>query len=273
MTDAISGPADLEAALPSVSVNTVAGLRDLHTLLVATAATVADPPVAALKRVALLLATDGSAPVSQTPPRERVALVLLAAGSSDAAWQLLRDTAALGTKRPAIATVVEPPRVFADLPGFRDPRADGSEDCYDVSDAVTLAVTVDEVWRDGDVVRLGGSAVHSLLATEANDRVCVVLTAPGGGRQSVVGQRHRRPDLVKGTGSALTRRAWGGWSASVPLDDRGHGNGPQVLSLEVEHRGIVRSAGIGRNASVAATAVAAGCLDVSTTPWRLPARF
>jgi hypothetical protein len=259
---------DLDATLATTTITTVASARALHDALVRAASTSTEPPTASLQVAAGLLTDEVADKVSRTPPRERVALRLLANEMYGAAWQVLRDTAAAGAKKPPLVTVIESPRVFADLPGFRDPRVNAAEGCYDITDAVTLAVRLDEVWLDGDVIQLGGSATPNPLATDSTDQVRLVLTWESS-RVVIDGHRRRRPDLVKGTGAALTRRAWAGWSAAIPLSDPGLRGAGWALSLEIEHRGIVREAPIGRDVSASAAVVAAGIFDTADTPWRL----
>lgn len=205
-------------------------------------------------------------------PRPLVALRLLAADALDAAWLVLQDNAigvveeafrqstSSGVRRTSrrlpLITRVEPPHVYAWLPGFRDPRHGAPDAAYDITALVTPRVRLDEMWWDGATLVLAGSAhLRNLTATE-DDAVAVVLTHTSGRQHVSPGERRRRPDLVRGTGADLTRLAWAGWSARV--DTRALTPGGWRVDLRVTQSGVERDAPLGRTVGEAVPTEDAG---------------
>jgi hypothetical protein len=276
-------------------------LRDLHEALVRSTASSPEPPVDDLKRVA---AAAGELPTDATDvlgPRPRTVYRLLRAQNWAAAWQVLTENAvgvvevgydastATGqprsTDRLPLLTRVEPPTVYAELPGFRDPRYGASDECYDISASVRLKHHLDEICMSTSVITLGGWAALDLLATDATESVRLVLSrvsdteaATETDEISVVGRRRRRADLVTGRGDALSRRAWAGWAVAIDLGDPRLRAGSWELAVEIDHQGLTRRAHLGSKVSELAHAAAAGgqstrsrtvAWDVTTRRWRL----
>ena len=152
-------------------------LDELHDMLLRATADHDDAPRNLLARVGRRLTT---ADLANLTPRPLVALRLLAAGALDAAWQVLRDNAvgvvdesfdvatSYGARRTSwrlpLNTLVEPPKVYAWLPGLRDPRYDAPDPAYDITDLVTAAVRLDELWWDGPRLVFAGSAYSEAMS-------------------------------------------------------------------------------------------------------------
>jgi hypothetical protein len=261
-------------------------LADLHEVLIRTTASASQPPTDLLAEVRSRIdATDDSL-IESLAPRPRVAFRLLRRGADDAAWMVLEDTATgvvdagyqasttagqpLTVLKLPLVIVNEAPHSFADLPGFRDPRYDAPDACYDISSAVKLRAHVDDaVLSRSSPLLLAGWAALDLLTTGPDETVRVVAVGPEC-EVSWPARRHRRADLVTGTGEGLRRRAWAGWSAEV--DPGGLSSGTWALSVEVDHEGIVRRTRLGGSVSdLAARAVGVKSGD-SARPARLKFR-
>jgi hypothetical protein len=254
-----------------VRADSQAQLRELHQLLIrATPLTEAAPEPSLVAAKALLERFD-PASCDAMPPRPRTVFRLLRHGVLDAAWEVLIDNAtgvvnepfnastATGAARTAwrlpLLTRIEPPLVFADMPGFRDPRYGAPDECYDITRIIRLRQQLDELVVEGATVSLGGWAALDALTTHADEQVRLVAT---NGDAEVVRacRRLRRPDLVTGSDDAFARRAWAGWSSRIDLADPQWVAGTWALSLEVEHLGISRRAPIGAVTSDLARAAA-----------------
>jgi hypothetical protein len=230
-------------------------LDDAHDLLMRAAAASESPERHVLHAVHGRL--EG-VPLDDLSPRPLVALRLVAAAAYDAAWQVLRDNAvgvvdedfdvatSSGARRTSwrlpLTTLVEPPTVFAWLPGFRDPRYDAPESAYDVTDRVTLAMHLDEMWWDGPKLTLAGSAFLRHVPTSERDEVRVEFAHADGRRSATfAAARVRRPDFVTGTGEHLVQRAWAGWAVSCDVR-RLRPAGLWKPTLRLTQQGITRSA-------------------------------
>lgn len=251
---------ELAALRPSVS----ADLRDLHALLMRATPLVDEPPRASLAAAAGLVAELPSEVLAGLAPRPRTVFRLLLAGAVDAAWVVLIDNAtgvveepfagstSSGATRKAwrlpLLTRIEPPKVFADLPGFRDPRFSAPEDCYDITAGVRLRHQLDEISIVGDIATLGGWAVLDPLVTGPEEQVRLIA-GNGDAKVAATGRRLRRADLVAGKSESAARRAWAGWSARLDLADPRLVEGSWDLSLEVDHDGVSRLVPLGANAS------------------------
>jgi hypothetical protein len=256
------------AALRSVQVDGSAQgraqLRALHELLIRATPLSADPPERILAAAAEFADELGPEPADAMTPRPRTVFRLLRSGVLDAAWEVLIDNAtgvveepfgastATGSQRTAwrlpLLTRLEPPRVFADLPGFRDPRYGAPDDCYDITEVVRLRHELDEVVVDGSAVTFGGWCALDALATGPEERVRLVVSSSAG-ELTVDGRRLRRPDLQSSAGAAGERKVWAGWSSTLELGDPRLLPGSWALTLRHDHRGIVRSAPLGRRAT------------------------
>ncbi len=270
-----------------------ARLRELHQLLMRATALSARPPTASLALAAEVLRGADAATADDSGPRPRTVFRLLRAGLAEAAWAVLTDNAtgvvedpvrastSSGAVRTAwrlpLLTRIEPPIVFADLPGFRDPRYGAPDHCYDITDRVRLRHHVDEILLDGGAVTFGGWAALDALVTDQDEQVRLIA-ASGDVDVVISGTRLRRPDLVNPTGVARNRRAWAGWSVPLEPDDPRLVAGEWALSLELEHAGVCRRVGIGDEVSGlarAATRVSARLgarqlrWDARQRPWRL----
>jgi hypothetical protein len=243
-------------------------LRELHDLLVRVTPLAANPPIAALAVAVEIAGAADPAAIDALAPRPRTVLRLLRAGAPLVAWQVLKDNAAgvvadptaIGElSRSPLRPLVEAPRVFAQLPGFRDPRFSAPEDCYDLTDRVRLRHHLDEISIDATpgTLTFGGWAALDLVESGPDEHVRLLLRNDDG-EVSVAGVRHRRADQAGGRGDALLRRAWSGWSVTLDVDKAGLDVGRWVLALEVEHDGVRRHAPIGAEVSDLARATTRG---------------
>jgi hypothetical protein len=169
-----------------------------------------------------------------------------------------------------LLSVIEAGRVFADLPGFRDPRFGAADDCFDISAAVRLKAHVDDAVVSR-ALEVAGWASLDIVPTSPDEAVAVV--AVDGDRECRwAAQRHRRPDLVTGTGEGLRRRAWAGWSAQLLPADLGDHPAVWTLSLEVSHDGVARRTRLGTSVGELAARVAGRVLADGGPKVRLDAR-
>lgn len=246
-------------------------LAGLHEHLLRLTVDVEAAPTSVLRGIGARLRTI-DLDAEQLPIRALVVLRLLAAGSCEAAWALLLDNAtgvveqsfgqstSSGARRTArrlpLTTRIEPPRVFAWLPGLRDPRHDAPEAAYDITDRVTLRTRLEEVWWDRRGLVLAGTAFLRYIAAGPDDMVEIVCTHGDGQQHVVAGERRRRPDHVRGVGGDLTRLAWAGWTAKLARADF-PAAGDWQLALRLCESGITRSAELGGSLGDAVALVAA----------------
>jgi hypothetical protein len=256
---------ELGALRPSVG----ADLRDLHALLMRATPLLNEPPSATLVEAGDLVAALPGEVVDGLPPRPRTVFRLLLAGAVDAAWAVLIDNAtgvvaeplnastSSGATRKAwrlpLLTRIEPPRVFADLPGFRDPRFGAPDDCYDITAGVRLRHHLDEVRIEGGIATFGGWAALDPLVTGPSEGVRLIASN-GDVEVAALGCRLRRADLVTGKADATERRTWAGWSTRLDLADPRLVVGAWTLSLEVDHDGVSRRVPLGTSAGELARA-------------------
>jgi CDP-glycerol glycerophosphotransferase len=112
-------------------------------------------------------------------------------------------------------------RFYGDFPFRGDPRLAVPDDVYRLAkDELPLTARIEQVWWDGDVLRLSGYAFIALLAmpSERSSRVRLTLEESGH-PASVVGLDVRsvhRPDVTEVTAPEGTNYDWSGWEASVP---------------------------------------------------------
>jgi hypothetical protein len=144
-----------------------------------------------------------------------------------------------------LLTTVEPPCIYAELPGFRDPRFAVPDEVYEVGDALTLRAHVDDVLAGGRPTFAGWAALD-LLRSEPTESVAIVARHEGVEVQWP-GSRHRRADLPGGSRETLRRRAWAGWRAEIDPADLS-GEGRWTLWLEIGQQGVKRRARIGKSA-------------------------
>jgi hypothetical protein len=206
---------------------------------------------------------------------------LLRSGALAAAWEVLGDNgtgvveepyaastatgAARTSPRLPLLTRIEAGIVYAELPGFRDPRYAAPDDCYDITSAVGLKCQLDEVIAaDGRLTIAGWAALDVLTATD-DERLAVVVTA-GDREVAWPARRLRRADLVGGRGDALTRRAWAGFSAAVDLAELLPGE--WALWVEVDHDGVVVRQRLGRDATELAVAATRASIAAGPTTIR-----
>lgn len=260
-------------------------LRAAHEALVRATGASAEMPQDSLRAAARLAGALHEGACDSLSPRPRTVFRLLAADVLPAAWALLaenatgvvddafHDSTATGAPRTSwrlpVVTCIEPPAVYAELPGFRDPRFAAPDDCYDIANLVRLKAGVDEITYDGSSVLLAGWAALDVLATGAGETVHLLASDKRTTVRSTC-RRARRPDLVSGRGEGLTRRAWAGWCGTLDVSPDGLGAGEWSLSVEVDHEGIVRSAPAGRELGALARAAtsAATVIDGRTLSWR-----
>jgi hypothetical protein len=229
--------------------------------------------------------------VDSLAPKPRTAVRLVRAGCLDAAWAALCE-AAIGvvadpfraatatgagraTGRRPLRALLEPPAVYARLPGFRDPRFAAPDSCYEIADTVKLRHEVDEVAVIDGRLMLAGWAALDIVDASPDETVRLVLRSEDG-EVAVAGRRLRRPDLVTGRDEGLRRRAWSGWSVGVDVDRLGKGE--WRVSLELDHSGLLRRGPVGSAAGDLALAGTQGVKpvgdhavrwDTSGRAWRL----
>ena len=267
--------------LISASAGTVPGKDEIDalydTLLGATAE--ADGEAAPLpllaSAVGLAAAADESV-IEALAPRARVALRLLRLDAAEAAWLVLIDNATgvvprefrAGTSSGAdrtdwqlpLLTAIEPPEVYAELPGFRDPRHAVPDSAYEIGAAIKLRCHVDEI-DCGPRPVISGWAALDLVTTEPEESVSLVVA-----RDDVEirwsGVRRRRADLVGGSRDSLRRRAWAGWSVVIDPGEVPADGDRWMVWLELTHNGLVRRARLGRSVGeVAARATTSPICD------------
>ncbi|MGI8677842.1 MAG: hypothetical protein ACR2LX_03980 [Jatrophihabitans sp.] len=212
----------------------------------------------------LAAAVSASAPAGVEDglaPRVGVFVRLLRHGALRPAWMLAEENSAgqvapsrassthagparTGVRLPLV-TVLEGGRVYAWLPGFRDPRWRVPDDVYDISEHVRLTVGLDEARIRGGRLELGGYAYLTQLAARADDHVVVVLRTGDATELAIPAERRRRSDLVKGTGEELTRLAWAGWSAAVDLAPVLAAAGTWTVRIRFARDGVERDAPLG----------------------------
>jgi hypothetical protein len=206
--------------------------------------------------------------------RPRTAFRLIAAGEDVAAWELLTEGVRLagdGVEKVEPAHVhVDGERVFAWLPGFRDPRFGVPDDCYELSDDVKAKARIDTAELTPETLTLAGTAfLTRSVRTGPQERVALVLSRSDQPDVVVPGIRHRRPDLVSGGGTALRRHAWSGWSVTVNLLALPSGAGRYRLSLQLRHGDVQRTCALGGTADGAAQQEGKVVVRRRRTEWRL----
>ncbi len=220
------------------------------------------------------------------PTRPRVALRLVRAGLTGAAALTLVDNATgvvtvpfhaatssgaarTGWRLPLL-TVIESGRIFADLPGFRDPRFGAPDDCYDIGAAVKLRAHLDDAVIGRRLALAGWAAID--IVRSRQDETVRVVAAKGERELSWPARRHRRADLVSGTGEGLHRRAWAGWSVRLDSAPFSGDKGAWALSLEVEHDGLSRRTRMGTSVGELAARAAGGVWRAERPTIRIDAR-
>jgi hypothetical protein len=242
-------------------------LKQLHEVLIRSAGSAVEMPAALLSAATAAIGDLPAELLERLPIRPRVALRLLRAGVPQAAWAVLSDnavgvvdapirtTTSSGAPRTAwrlpLLTAIEAPTVYADLPGFRDPRWSPPDACYDIGAGIRLKAHLDEATL-GRALEFGGWAALDVVASSPEEHVRVVAVC-GDCEVGWPAKRHRRADLVGGTGDALRRRVWAGWSASIELSDSGLTVGTWMLWIEVEHFDVVRRTRLGTSVGDLAT--------------------
>jgi hypothetical protein len=236
-------------------------LAAFESLLAATPGT-DDPPREVVEPVIALATGAEPAVVESLPTRPRVVMRLLRHGLVEPAWAVLIDSAtgvvtnefhattssgAARTDWPLpILTSIEPPHIYAQLPGFRDPRYGASDDLYEIGAAIKVRCHVDDVVAGRRPI-LAGWAALDVLVTEPDESVTVVARHEGV-EVSWPGVRLRRADQVGGTRETLRRRAWSGWSAELSPSDLS-AEGRWTLWLEIGREGVSRRVRIGKSSS------------------------
>jgi hypothetical protein len=262
--------AQLDATLATVeSVLDKAALLAVHDVLRAATGTVDDEPGELLARAAEIVERAEVAIVESLAPRPRVVMRLLRAGAPDAAWLVVVDNATGVVRREfhaatssgadrtewplPLLTAVEPPSIYAELPGFRDPRYGLTDDSFEIGSAVKLRCHVDEVaWARHPTI--SGWAALDHVTTECDELVSLIATLDGH-EVRWPGVRVRRADLVGGNRETIRRRAWAGWSVECHPEDLAGASGRWSLAIEVTHRGLVRRSRIGKSVGELAMAV------------------
>ncbi|WP_375497078.1 hypothetical protein [uncultured Jatrophihabitans sp.] len=194
-------------------------------------------------------------------PRVEVFVRLLREDAFDAAWTLAHDNASgvLHPSRPqatwaggsnltsqlALPTFVDGEHVYAWLPGFRDPRWAVPDHIYDLTERVVLRANLDTAQLQAGGLRLSGQGYLGLLVATTDDEVTIELRGPNDARVEVPAVRMRRPELVHPKGPALTRLAWGGWSARVDLGRLSEQPGSWRAHLRVVQQGVRRQRRLG----------------------------
>jgi hypothetical protein len=246
-------------------------LRSLHESLMRATRGVAETPGAELRAAADAVAPIAHETVDALAPRQRTVYRLLRTGAVMAAWEVLIDNgtgvveegydastatgAARTSPRLPLLTRIEAGTVYAELPGFRDPRYAVPDDCYDITPSVRLKCQLEELVTSGTQLTVAGWAAFDVLTAGEREKVVVVVTS--GDREIVwPARRVRRADLVSGRGEALTRRAWAGFSAAIDLGAAELSAGEWALWVELDHDGVVVRQPLGRDAAELAAVAA-----------------
>jgi hypothetical protein len=194
-------------------------------------------------------------------PRERVLTTLLRRGAVEPARMLALDNAS-GVLRPSkpvsawagastlssrlpLPTLAEGGHVYAWLPGFRDPRWDLPEEVYRIDADVVARGALEQATVAAGHLTLYGTAWLSHLTASPDDEIVVLFDGPDGAAHRARAGRTRRPELVKPRGPELTRLAWGGWHARVPLEPLAAVPGTWRTRIRIEEQGIHRAGALG----------------------------
>ncbi|HVX68313.1 MAG TPA: hypothetical protein VHA79_01325 [Mycobacteriales bacterium] len=244
-------------------------LLTLHDVLRAASGTVDVTPRELLGQAANIVGRADSETVESLAPRPRVALRLLREGAHDAAWLVVIDNATGAVRRDfraatssgadrtewplPLLTAVEPPSIYAELPGFRDPRYGVTDEHFEIGSAVRLRCHVDEV-ASGRHPTISGWAALDHVMTDSDELVALVA-AQDGREVRWPGVRVRRADLVGGNRETIRRRAWAGWSVECLPEELAGATGRWSLSVEVTHQGLVRRTRIGKSVGELAVSV------------------
>jgi hypothetical protein len=153
------------------------------------------------------------------------------------------------TSRLPLPTHLEDGRVYAWLPGFRDPRYGVPDEVYAIDSDVILRGDVDLAELRGRTLRLHGTAYLGLLEAGPRGRVALSLAGPDGAAHQVEATRVRRPDHVKSSGPDLTRLAWSGWHAEFDITPLLAVAGTWRITVELDEQGVQRSRVLGRSRS------------------------
>lgn len=276
--------ADIRAALATIDTNKAGSeaeiaelLRVLHGHLMRATRRAGEAPVDILELAAEVARAAPPAATDSLRARARVVYRLLRADSVAAAWEVLIDNATgvvdedFGASRATRAvrsaprlpllTRVEAGTVYADLPGFRDPRYGAPDACYDITDLAELKAQLDEIEIGRSAIAFGGWAAYDVLTASTEERVELVLTGVNT-RIALPCRRVHRVDMVAGHNEVLRRRAWAGWATELELHDPRLHAGEWLLSVAVDHEGLVGRSPIGRYVSDVARAVAASAQEV-----------
>ncbi len=186
--------------------------------------------------------------------RERAFIRLLRAGAVEPAWTLAEDDSAgvVSSSRAGmkwaggpetsvvlpLPTLAESGRVYAWLPGFRDPRWGLPDSVYDVTDSVRLRVTLEQLSLESGRLELAGSAYFTVVVARADDDVTVVLRGPGGQEHRAPATRTRVSEHVTRSGPGLTQLAWAGWHAEIDVTALGSSPGRWSAWLELGQDGL-----------------------------------
>jgi hypothetical protein len=256
----------------------------LYEVVLRASASTASPPADLLGATAALVDRLDTAAVDTLAPRPRTALRLLQTRAFDAAWLVVREDAVGAIDAPSflgpplpLLTKIDAAQVYADLPGFRDPRFNAPEDSYNISATIGARVHLEEIEFDSTIMALGGSAALDVLQPAPDDHVTVVM-ASDDTEITMPAVRVHRASLTGGQPQPRARRGWAGWSATVDLTEATVPAGRWSVALEVSQRGVVRRSPIGRSVTDLARLVAsqeravAGRSvrwDISRKNWRL----
>jgi hypothetical protein len=173
----------------------------------------------------------------------RTAVRLLEAAAPTSAWL----TAIHQVTRQPLVTLVEEGRVYAWLPGFRDPRVGAPDWVYEITDRIVVRCAVEDVRWESEACVIGGWAHLSHLTADPDEIVMLVLRRRNDGQElRVRARRQRRPDRVKDSGIELTRLAWSGFRADIPASMLLGRPGSWTVAIELERDGFVRRKALSR---------------------------
>jgi hypothetical protein len=259
---------DTLASASGAGVDKTALLR-LHDILRAASGSAEAEPAALLRQAAELVADAERDVVESLSPRARVVMRMLRAGAVTPAWLVIVDNATGAVRRAfrgstssgadraewslPLLTTVEPPSIYAELPGFRDPRFGLGDELFEIGAAVKLRCHVDEVAPGKHPMLSGWAALDHVTSDPAE---LVALVAVQDGREvRWPGVRVRRADLVGGNRETIRRRAWAGWAVECRPEELAEPTGRWSLSIEVTHRGLVRRSRVGKSVGELAMSV------------------
>ena len=140
-------------------------------------------------------------------------------------------------------------KIYGDYPFRGDAELAIPAEVYRLGkDELPLPARIEDVWWDGDVLRLSGYAYIAFLElpTERSGRIRLTLEESGHPESVIPLEAHRvrRPDITESAPDGVTNYDGSGWEASVPVAALRHRGkfrtGGWRLRVEVRTKGVTR---------------------------------